>query len=195
MKRRQAFTLVQMVAATVLAAVLMVTALLVIAGLGRERRIAAASEKLEPSVEMMELIRWDLVNAREMSTNRGQVTLIGFGSLDEDASPRSHVPVEVVYEVQRAADRSWLVRRQRTEDRRGRGEWSVELVCADVARFEVTEVGEKPVPRPRAATTTRPTSAPASRPSVLPTIASCVRVEVAWDDPDREPIEQVLVLR
>ena len=195
MKRRQAFTLVQMVAATVLAAVLMVTALLVIAGLGRERRIAAASEKLEPPIEMMELIRWDLVNAREMSTSRGQITLIGFGSLDQqDASPRSHVPVEVVYEVQRAADRSWLVRRQRTEDRRGRGEWSAELVCADVARFGVTEMGETPAPRPRA-TTTRPTSAPASRPSVLPTIAPCVRVQVAWDDPDREPIEQVLVLR
>jgi prepilin-type N-terminal cleavage/methylation domain-containing protein len=194
---RRGFTLVEMLAATALSAVLLVTMLAVIASLGRERRAAAATNRAEVPPGVVELIRWDLVNARELNGEAGRVTLSGYGALDPDAlAPLGHRPIEVVYEVRRAAGRSWLVRRQRA----GQDEdlSSDELVCADVADLLITPLeatDELATAVAAAQPTSRPATLPTTRPEPQPSMAACVRLQIRWDAPNRAPLDRILVLR
>jgi len=185
---KRGFTLVEMLAASAMAALLLVTVLVVISSLGRERRAMAERSKVQTPPDLTEIIRWDLVNARSIGTVRGVVTLSGFGTLDPDSlAPTPHRPVEVVYEVRRAAGKSWLVRRQRAPDNFDLS--STELVCSGVAGLSIIRQERSDGPTQDA------TTQPSTRPSKYLALSDCVRLRVKWDDPNRAPIDRMLVLR
>jgi hypothetical protein len=190
------FTLVETLAATVLAALLLITVMTVIASLGRERRDMARRAVADPTADLVDVIRWDLVNARDVTPTRDGVSIDGFASLDPKSRERAgHRPVRVLYEVRRSTGRSWLVRRQL--DSGGADPRSEELVTDGVVRLLVTpwpprRPGERGVHGPA---TTRVAAGATSQPSAAPASVAAVRLQVKWDDLNRPALDRILVLR
>ena len=134
-RRRRAFTLIELLAASALAAMLVLVLFQVIGSLGRtraalDRKESAAAHEPWKS-DLLDMLRWDLANATERRLEPGRVTLAGHGSLDRRSLAAGHEPTAVIYELERRGSRSVLVRRQ--IDARA---WS-ELLCADVTAFTV----------------------------------------------------------
>src|SRR5438045_2974338 len=109
--RRRAFTLLELLLANLLVAILLGGVLLVISSLGRQRRISAPSDSLEAIVQ---LIRWDLENAdtvQALRAGRGFI-LIGHASFD----PVSRLPnsrrARVIYQIRRHGGIDALFRTQ-----------------------------------------------------------------------------------
>lgn len=137
------FTLLELLAASALAAVLMVVLLQVIASLTRGKVVLdrqAAADRAPWQSDLVENIRWDLTNASEGIAETNRLRLTGHGSLDRATLAPTHRPVTVVYALEQLGGRTWLVRRQspRRSLTNQRG-WS-ELVCPDVTGFVVEPV-------------------------------------------------------
>lgn len=134
---RRAFTLVEMLLATALAALLLGGLLLMAAALARDSARAAASPMPAPH-GAVQLLEWDLTNAATMhpSEDGQSLTLVGQCALD----PRTLTPTarfaRVVYRVD--PQTHLLTREQRFLDDEIRPEpWS-ELVASDVSRIDVS---------------------------------------------------------
>lgn len=148
---KRAFTLIEMLAATALSALLMVGLMRVIGTVRspgrsepsiRDRNASEAPDRLQDAAD---LIQWDLVHARTIRWGQNTVTLEGYGSLqradrlsedDFSRGARPHRPVRVRYFLRTLAGQTWLVRRQTDlDDPTNRNTWA-ELVARGVARFE-----------------------------------------------------------
>ncbi|HSW49058.1 MAG TPA: hypothetical protein VLH09_02735 [Bryobacteraceae bacterium] len=144
MKTNPAFTLIEVLAATALAGLLMLAILSVIASLGRSS--AALPDQAAPArtAALLELLRWDLVHARRIHTQKDEFILEGFGALDRQGRSPEHRPVRVTYRLQAAGQRQWLIRRQTgPADQRGQaGSWS-ELLHPDVVALDLQLLPEK----------------------------------------------------
>jgi type II secretory pathway pseudopilin PulG len=143
-RRTAAFTLIELLAASALAAVLMLVLFQVIGSLGRSRAALARVEQSDASArtawkaDLLDLFRWDLSNATEASFKPGVVTLTGHGALDRRSLAVDQQPVTVVYRLEPRGRSACLVRHQFprggvTND----ASWS-ELVCANVTAFEMS---------------------------------------------------------
>lgn len=139
----RAFTLLELLAATALAAVLMVVLLQVVAAMARGKVVLerdAAAHTAPWQADLVENLRWDLTNTVEGTAEPGRLRLSGHGSLDRATLDSGHRPVNVSYAIEQLGGRPWLVRRQSPRggltNERG---WS-ELVCPDVASFVVEPV-------------------------------------------------------
>jgi len=184
--RRRGFTLVEVLVATTLGALLMVAMFMVLAGLGRERKALAQRAAGTVPLQLMELLRWDLVNARTVRSQGKGVLLSGFGCLDETTmSPRSLQPVDVLYEIQRLGGRSWLTRRQRCSVEPCDG--PAELVCAGVTELTVTGPA-LPVNSPEK-------SSPTTRKNEDMRIDRQMRIHLDFDSPAKASIDDWVVLR
>ena len=143
MTRRRAFTLIELLAASALAAVLMLVMFQVIGSLGRARTALARSEAGGAAAQspwksdLLDAVRWDLANADTAKFEADRIVLTGHGSLNRRTLARSHEPVTVTYSIERRGrgDGGCLVRRQmpRGGATNDRG-WS-EVVCVGVSRF------------------------------------------------------------
>lgn len=187
----RAFTLLELLAATALAAVLMVVLLQVVASMARGKVVLerdAAADTAPWQSDLLENLRWDLTNTVEGTAEPGRLRLSGHGSLDRATLEPEHRPVNVSYAVEQRGGRSWLVRRQSPRggltNERG---WS-ELVCPNVASFIVEPV-EAPDPVWAKIGVRRPPRAPVT----LDASTRAVRLRV--DGITGVIVDQVVVLR
>ncbi len=153
MSASRGFTLLELLMATVLSALLMVGVLAVVADLGADGLsggLSAAAEAAssraagEDAVEhWLGLLREDLQHAAETNMlGESEVELIGCLALDADRRRRTHRPVRVVYRIADVAGRSWLVRRQEALDVLTNRHVQRDLVCRDIRRFELVLFAE-----------------------------------------------------
>lgn len=185
-RRSSGFTLVELLAATVLSAVLVVAMLLIVAGIGRDRREIARRAAADVPAELIEVLRWDLLSARAIEFRENGVLLSGYGSLDRQTlSPLSHRPAEVVYQVEELAGRPWLVRRQQEPGKPKTA--SAELVCVGVKEIRILPIEITDGP----AKETQPTDPIDRRLSMT----GQVRLSIAFDSEARKPIQETVVLR
>ena len=179
------FTLVELLAATALSAVLMLAVLQVLGSLGRsrvamERRAAAAAPWRE---DLTEMLRRDLGGATGVRYAANGIVLAGHAALRPGSLAPADEPVTVTYGLAEIHGRNWLCRRQvGRAGVSGAGEPWTEFLCPDVAGFEVTPAG--------ALVPVDPKGGDKSDLQPLPAAAS-VRVTLA----DGSVIEQVLALR
>jgi prepilin-type N-terminal cleavage/methylation domain-containing protein len=145
-RRRRGFTLVELVAATALSAVLLTVALGVLRTVNRPAKAAEA----DGGGPLAQQLRWDLANAVVLRTDSGGLTLAGYGSLDPTTMEPTHLPAMVTYALRESAGATWLVRQQQMLD--GRGDAWVELAAGGVAGFTV----DAPVTAADRAASTRP---------------------------------------
>ena len=112
MKRndRRAFTLVEMLLATTISALVMGAVLMILANLSRDRWRLNRAQAVVSTQPLLEQLRWDLANATTMaqSPDGQRLTLVGNGGIDPDTLTPSGRLAHVVYR----ADNGALVREQ-----------------------------------------------------------------------------------
>jgi prepilin-type N-terminal cleavage/methylation domain-containing protein len=149
-RRRQAFTLIELLAASALSALLVLVLFQVLGSLTRSRagleRAAVDEEQSATQTawksDLLDLLRWDLTNASDVSIKPGLVVLTGHGALDRRSLAATQEPVTVVYRVEHRGTANCLVRHQVSRNGLSAGsDWS-ELVCADVTGFEASRIEE-----------------------------------------------------
>jgi prepilin-type N-terminal cleavage/methylation domain-containing protein len=137
--KRDAFSLVEMLVATALAAVLMAAVLTIAAGVSRDRRRLEVSESTPSPDVMIERIRWDLTNASAMipSPDGLNLTLIGHGGIDRQTLRPTGRLARVAYHCRRVGSTHCLVREQAyLDDPANPNPWR-DLVACDVASLRL----------------------------------------------------------
>jgi hypothetical protein len=129
---------VELLVATCLASLLMVTVLSVLASL-RTKWDVLRDDPAERQVEhrVASQLRWDLEHAQTLKWSPEEIRLSGYAGRSFDNGTVTHRPVEVVYSVRSRAERRWLVRQERQMDIRSRLGVDVQLVCGRVSGFEI----------------------------------------------------------
>jgi prepilin-type N-terminal cleavage/methylation domain-containing protein len=130
------FTLFEMLIAMILATLLMGGVLMMSAAIARDqKRLSARNETNTEGV--VELLRFDLANARSMSQSSDGLTLVlvGHGGLDRRALAANNRLVRVTYRID--PERGALARQQEYLDDPVRPHRWSELVVTNVARLDV----------------------------------------------------------
>jgi hypothetical protein len=154
--RRSAMTLVELVAATILAALLMAAVLGVLKAVTREQRAL----RIHPSAEawQAQLIRqleWDLANSRSVTATATGFQLVGFAGRDFASGAALHCRASIEYVVQIVRGRSFLVRSEAHLDSANLDNQSLELVCNQIERIVLSSTAES-TPNPTSAKKTTP---------------------------------------
>ena len=136
--RRAGFTLIEMLVAGAIAALLVGGMALMLGGLGRDRARLQARSDARPAEQTLELIRRDLTNATSVIAQPNLVTIDGFGGIDRSAMASTNRAARVVYRVRRDGTRSALVREQRFLDDPVRTEPWAEVVASGATRLTIT---------------------------------------------------------
>lgn len=183
MKRRHeqsGFTLIELVLASALAAILMAGMLSVLAGITRDRERLARLHNMETPdrAAIIQLIRRDLSCATNFQGGENELTVHTYSSLDVADSHAVDRPSEVTYSLLKDQGMWWLIRRQQFVDEPVPPRPVMNLVACGVTRFNENEL--------------LTTSAQGSLSS--PTIATRrVAIEIDFDDP-KAKIEQTICL-
>jgi prepilin-type N-terminal cleavage/methylation domain-containing protein len=139
-RHRRAFTLIEMMVATVLAALLMGGVLLMVTAISRDRARIARDETASPAskARLVEQFRRDLTSATTMTPIGGRALILeGHGGLDpQTLSPTGRL-TRVVYEVRGKGKAAALFRSQAYLDEPTRPEAWTELVAMNVNAFAV----------------------------------------------------------
>lgn len=186
------FTLVELLAATALAAALMAGVLAVTASLGRGEKTRGAHDP-RPAWrdEAAEMLAWDLRNAEDVRWGKDRLELRGYGSLDPATLVATQRSVRVTYSLRRVGEAWWLYRAQSPRDASAQERpWS-EPICGGVAGFDATFIGgESPTPAEAKApgAATAPTWQTARWPQR-------VRIVLRPADPAVLPLTRTLYLR
>jgi prepilin-type N-terminal cleavage/methylation domain-containing protein len=132
---RRAFTLLEMLLATALAAVLMAAVLLMLAGVSRDRRRVSAATASPMLQTIEERIRWDIVNAQSMDVGNdgGSVVLTGHGAIDHQSLTSNGRLSQVTYRMTSGC----LVREQEYLDNPAQPSRWRALVAVNVHSFRV----------------------------------------------------------
>ena len=180
------FTLVEVLAATALTAVLMLAVLQVLGTLSRSR--SAMEKRAEGAApwreDLVDTVRRDLNSATGVRFAPNGIVLASHAALRPSSLAATDEPVTVTYGLTEIHGRNWLCRRQavRAGFDGGGAPWT-ELLCPDVAAFEMT---------PAAAGLVQAGSAAGAKSDLQPVpAAASMRVTLT----DGSVIEQVLVLR
>jgi prepilin-type N-terminal cleavage/methylation domain-containing protein len=147
MSARRGFTLVEILLAVTIAAVLMAGVLAVLTGVGRDHRRLMAEDKPNRPSAAIELLRWDLTNARTVIPIAGGVILEGHGGIDPTSLTPNNRLTRVTYRVRRDARESNLFREQQYLDDAIRPQPWEDLVSRDVHAIGVSPAGNEKVPR------------------------------------------------
>lgn len=146
---RAGFSLVELLGATALAALLMAAVLAVTAAGAASRQTLEQRAETGWPPQLLELLRWDLSHAQAIDTEGGVIVLQSLAALDPATLTALHRPAEIRYQVlaEPGAERDaggrarWLVRTQTLLDAR-RPEQAVwrELVSDQVKAMRLPEV-------------------------------------------------------
>jgi len=129
--KRSGFTLVELLATTLLVAVLMTSVVMIVGGMGRDQRAVGAMSAAENADGAMMMLRWDLVNSRFVTPTADGVVLIGNGGIDHRTLTISGRPARVSYRVVHGS----LLREQELLDEPARPQRWTELVASGVTRI------------------------------------------------------------
>jgi prepilin-type N-terminal cleavage/methylation domain-containing protein len=147
MKRRRAFTLLEMLTATVLLGLLMVGVLAVVRDIGAGGGPVASPLAPHAVADIDDIGYWmgllceDLDHAQVVDASvPNRLTLTGHSALDAASSEQTHRPARVQYELQDIGGRPWLIRRQTAQDVLTNENVRRDLVCYGVKRFELVRL-------------------------------------------------------
>jgi prepilin-type N-terminal cleavage/methylation domain-containing protein len=135
---RRGFTILEMLVATALTAVLLVAVFQVIGSLGRSRAaLARQADNGAWKSDLLGTLRRDLINSTSVDFHRDGITLTGHSSLQHTTLAYEHAPVTVSYGLATIHGRRWLIRTQSARGGLSNESGWTELVCPDVDGFTV----------------------------------------------------------
>ena len=135
---RFGMTAIEVLAATVLASLMMVSVLGVLRGLrAHEQVLDTRLPNPAWHRSLDEVLQYDLENARTFATNGTVLVLNGYSARSPDSQNQTWLPATIRYEVRSDAHRSWLVRRELPTGIVGAGIGEAQLVCAGIVAISV----------------------------------------------------------
>lgn len=150
-------TMIELLAATVLASMLMVSVIGILLTISAQARALRTAATAIPWREQLRAqLRWDLSNTKTMTWNAGELRLHGLAGRDFATATVTQLPSEVVYSIRRLAGQNWLLRSEQDVDSRSNRNRRTELVCFGVERFDFRlldrdeSLPQRPSPVPRA---------------------------------------------
>lgn len=176
---KKGFTLFEMLAASVLSAMLVMAVLSVVASLNRSQRLMADQVETAWRADgLVQALRCDLTHAERISQQRGLLRIEGLCALDPQTLAPIHEPAIVEYQLRQSQNYSYLLRRQRSPRQEPTEAWS-ELVASSVGNFHLMSLGAdgqfEPIPEHFVPAPKR------------------VQLMVGWTDPNRRPVDVPLV--
>ena len=149
--RRSGFTLLELVAATLLAAMLCVAVMGITANSARQSREIKNQFPARPWLApLAEQIHWDIVQARSFRVRPDSIELHGFGGRDFTTAVAYHGPTVVTYQIVKDGDVHWLLRKEAHVDDLTSRFFRTEFVCKDVGSIRLSalsgqsDVGRQP---------------------------------------------------
>ncbi len=181
-RSRSGFTLVEMVVATVLAALLMGGVLLMTGAIARDRNRVGRAESNGPlHSTLIDVLRFDLTNAMTMSPapDGKLVVLVGHGGLDPQSLKATGRLSRVSYEIRGAGRDAALFRRQEFLDDPARPQPFTELMADNVQAIGIaSESGDTEMIRKRSDAEEDETAPPSKRQRQLDTYTIPSRVTI-----------------
>ncbi len=197
--RLRAFTLIELLAATALAGVLMVGVLGVITSLGRTKQQMRLLEDGAPTPHIerfLDLLRLDLTHGELTGHFRGQgpIEIAGHGGLDPRALTITHRPASIVYGVRELGGALWLVREQTLLDEPTNRRTTTALVLRGVSAVALTpgDLAE-PLSNPSAQGAAPPNAGHPSPSSSLQSEGAYTLI-LTWSDTSSPPFHHVIHL-
>jgi len=144
--RRKAFTLLELLLANMLIAILLGALLLVISSLSREQKKIAAATDQDPTNSILALLRRDLANsesARPLPNQRG-FSLIGHAGLDSKSLTPTDRRTRVIYETRRRAGILCLIREQTYLDDAIKPQHFEELLATNITALSLSPTNAAP---------------------------------------------------
>jgi len=139
-EKATAFTLIETLLATALAATVMVAALGVLTRFRGWRSARAEGDSPRLAAEAaVRAIEADLLAGRTVRLGSDGIEIEGFGWIDPATGAMTQRPAHVAYRVARAGGHGWLIRRQTAPDEAGVQRATDELLCRGVTRIELAE--------------------------------------------------------
>ena len=188
---RSAFTLLELLLATTLAAMLMFLILIFSASI-RRTQASAGHFGIDQSnlTRLVSLIQSDLVMANEYKMGTDSMTIDGYYRLNRHGMEVNHGPTRVVYRLVKSNGHGHVLRWQSELDNKTNRDSQVELVLTGVKSFAIqSQAGgsDKPLPQ----SSTRPSTRPATRSANT----GNVWLVLTWEDPAIPPLRKLLVRR
>jgi prepilin-type N-terminal cleavage/methylation domain-containing protein len=144
---RHGFTLVELLAATILAALLMAAVLGVLKAVTRsERAILHTASPEAWQSRLVALLQWDLTNSRTVVTTPDGFELRGFAGRDFKSGAVLHGPTSIQYAVKTIGSRSYFVRLEAHLDSQSLDNRSINLVCSPIERVTLGRAEGTPMP-------------------------------------------------
>jgi len=138
MKQQAGFTLIEALAATALAAIMMTAVMSVVSAMARSDRANGTSpELIDWRSQVIDVISRDLRHADTYQSDVDGITLSGHVALDKHTLKPAHRPAVVNYVIEEYADQKWLLRTQTDPDDRSlRNSWT-QAVCSGVLSVSI----------------------------------------------------------
>ncbi|HSZ55759.1 MAG TPA: prepilin-type N-terminal cleavage/methylation domain-containing protein [Tepidisphaeraceae bacterium] len=149
---RRGFTLIELLVASMLSVVLMGGVLMALGGLARDAKKTAGAEFLVGQQSFVQMLQWDLSNARTMiqASDAKTLVLIGHGGIDPDTLAPNGRLARVIYFCRLSGGPWCLLRRQEYLDDPIRPRRWTEIVASGVTRVSIVPAGgQTPAPDPQ----------------------------------------------
>lgn len=141
-RRQRGMTLVELLAATILAALLMAAVLGVLKSVTHSQKDLRRGGPVEAwQACLVRQLQWDLANSRTVTTTADGFELGGFAGRDFASGATLHSPSSVQYAVRNLGGNACLVRSEAHLDSLELDNQSLELVCNRIERIVLSSVG------------------------------------------------------
>lgn len=145
LKKQLGMTLLELVAATLLAAMLCVAVLGMTADCARRQQQIVSELPARPWLApLSEQIRWDILQARSFRLRADSLELHGFGSRDFSTAVAYHGPAVITYQVVTDGNVRWLLRKELHVDDLSNQYFRAEFVCGDIGSIKLCSLAGRP---------------------------------------------------
>ncbi len=196
MKHHLGFTLIEALAATALAAIMMVAVTSVVSALARHDTLTDTDPHTDWRRQLTRVIQRDLQHAQQYHSQDNKLTLTGPVSLDAGTLKPTHHPAIVTYQINEYAGQSWLLRTQTDPDSRALNNAWTQLVCRGVRGLAVMDVPQSAgvIASPESHIDGSETET-ISDPQTLWVPVKTVTLSLAWAGPEQPASSTTLLIR
>jgi hypothetical protein len=138
---------VELLVATALASMLLVTVMGILKTLATKRKVLLAQDTVAPWQQSLEeQLRWDLAHTRRFELAADSLRLMGYAARDFGTQVATHRRSEVVYRLVRLGEKTWLLREETQPDMPSNRNRRREVVCCGLSAIGMEIPDQKDAP-------------------------------------------------
>lgn len=136
---RPGLTALELVVASALAVLLMVSVLGLLARLASQRKLIEEKTSVHAwQFNLANVVRRDLASAERVGMRLDELSVIGYGGIDTTSATATLRPTQIRYAIMTEQGASWLVREETRLDENTNFNWRRELACRGAVHIEAS---------------------------------------------------------